>query len=73
MFITYKNLIIFVSMEMNAMETAMQPFATRVDHEVLKHFRMTVLRKHGKLYGKLKDEIETALSEHIIRMEAEMA
>ena len=52
--------------------TKMEPFATRIDAKTLKDFRLCVLKKHGRLYGWLKDEIIMALREHIRIMEREL-
>ena len=54
------------------MENRMIPFATRIDANTLKNFRILVLKKHGQLYGKLKREIEKALKEHIEKMSKEL-
>jgi len=54
------------------METCMQPFATRIDAELLKDFRLCVLKLHGQLYGKMKDEITRGLRNHIHTMQREL-
>lgn len=54
------------------MENRMLPFATRIDANTLKNFRILVLKKHGRLYGKMKDEIVRALRTHIHKMENEL-
>ena len=43
----------------------------RIDRKIAREIRVLVLRKHGKLHGKLGKEIERAIELHIQRLEAE--
>ncbi len=43
----------------------------RVEEEILKSFRVAVVKKHGKLYGFLKREINKPLLTHEKELEEE--
>ena len=53
------------------MEKTKVKLEVMVDKDVLDRFRVYVVRKHGKLYGVLSDEIGKALSFYLETMDKE--
>lgn len=43
-----------------------------IDEECLKDLRSLTLQKHGVLHGALKEELTTAIKNHIQKLEEEM-
>ena len=53
------------------MQSKTEQINVRIDRNTAQELRRLVLRKYGKLYGVLRQEIEKGLKSHVQRLEAE--